>query len=445
MINDGEQVLHRGSVDKSMEEPLKRSKIANYKEPPAYARVFKGARNQVRDTKLWKLSETRPELAELSDKLRERAIGQDKNYSRNSPVSPRSAAPVSPRSIAHDGKSATSDTTTPSAASDSAPDTPSSSAAAATSASSMPSVPLSYIGAIPPASATDVGPGGNVSLTGLSASLASLIPGDDQTKVLAGWVYERLRQTSIEDLANLEIEFKFGLIADEIRPRHNFGTLSEAVVDPNYWRKEKLRFRSEVDVSHFKQLETLLDSLAMANAGSENNQINRVNTLTRDVNYQIKLPNSYSMSKIRVTYNDRDEVVECLDKERIGDVYVAQPNCVYDLKMSLSVERPINFEDIKDKIKATNPGFERNKNRLEWRSPGCQVDLTSVHALRAAGSGNTPGVSKEVEVECNKELLTETLVDIRKGKDTVTALDKYFEVMRYAVDSARFLARNVHN
>lgn len=434
MINDGEQVLHRGSVDKTADDSAKPVRTS-VRQPPPFARVFRGGRNQVRDSKLWKLSQTRPELAEISDKLRDRAIGQNGERGEQSPVSPHSAAPISPRNTLNNGESAKS--------SSSAANAPASPSASTTTPADLSALPA-YIGAIPAARATDVGPGGNASLTGLSASLASLIPGDDQTKVLAGWVYEKLDQVRMADLSNLEIEFKFGLIADEYRPRHKFSTLSEAIVDPIYWRQERLRFRSDVDISHFKQLETVLDRLAMANATSENNQIDRVNTLSRDVSYQVRLPNTNNVSKVRVTFNDRDEVIECLDKERIGDLYITQPNCVYDLKMSLSVERPIDINDIKDQIKTQQPGYERNKNRLEWRSPGCQVDLTSVHAPRT-GNSNGSGVTKEVEVECNKELLSSTLLDIKKDRDTVTALDKYLEIVRYSVDSARFLARNVHN
>lgn len=398
MINDGVEALHRGSVDRSTTQspPNNESKRGSQrqKEIPPWAGIFRGNKNKVRDIRRWKLAETRPELVGVFS----HATDEEEHEEEPKEVVEEQGREKLPRTMF----------------------------------SNLP---------MPASSISEIGPGGNSSLSGLSASLAGMVPNDDQTQLLGGWIYERIEKLADDKMLDfLEIEFKVGLVTDERSGlRHRFPVMSEAVIDPIYYQQQHLHFKSEIDVATFKSLETLLDSLALANAGSESNRIERENVLVRDEMYTLH-SGPKAGTRVRVSCDDKERVLECISKKRIGDLCISMPNSAFDLKMSMSTEEPVDYDEIAAEIKGAKPQFERNKNRLKWKSPGCVVDLTSVHG--PAGLGGSL-VTKEAEIEANGRLLSAILHECRESRDKGAALDKFLEVVRYTMDSARFLVRRI--
>lgn len=399
LINDGVEALHRGSVDKKGVQYPQTTQIKaasrHRKGIPPWAGIYRGSKNKVRDVSRWKLAETRPELACIFSQAEDDEEPEEKAGEHTG-------------ELGHSNK--------------------------------LPRTMFSNL-QMPPPSVSEIGPGGNSSLTGLCASLAGMVPNDDQTQFLSGWVYERIQKlTGDRVLDTLEIEFKVGLISDEHSGlRHRFPVLSEAVIDPIYYQQQHLHFKSEIDVSAFKALENLLDSLIMANAGSKDNSLERENVLIRDEMHTVK-SESKGCARVRVSYDDKEHIIECISKKRIGDLYISMPNSAYDLKMSLSLEEPVDYDEIAPQIKGAKPRLERNKNRLKWKAPGCVVDLTSVHG--PAGQHGSV-VTKEAEIEVNGGLLSLILHECRESNDNGTALDKFLEIMRYTMDTARFLVRRI--
>ena len=434
MINDGAEALHRGSVDKTSNTPStpvlnpgspeagsdsagsfqKESAIVDDKKgsspsppknkisqsvydirgrsgPPPWARIYRGRGNRVRDVRRWQLADTRPELGNLFDDSPGEPEKENKEL-------------VSPR---NDTKA-------------------------------LPSTPFRPV-PIPATRPSEIGPGGNLSLTGLAASLAALIPNDDQTRVLAGWLFEQIEHIPTDLLNCVEVEFKMGQIATSSNVRHKFPIMSEGVVDPTYWRVNNLRFQTAIDETSFRSLESVLDSLEMANSANEQNTITKSNQLITDDVYHIKMPNGMK-KRVRVSRDERGRVVECIDKNRINDLFISLPNSPFDLKVSVSTEEPVDYEQaVAPQLSSTRSSHERNKNRLKYVSRGCTVDLTSVHSQGAQQAQ----MVKEGEIEANMELLGTVLQEYRNLPNKAESLDKFLEVVRYTMDSARFLLRNI--
>lgn len=393
MMNDGGDALHRGSVDHREKMHSAETRKLEKKRPevvvPVWARIYGGAANKVRDERFAQFKETRAEFKSVE-------------------TNTGAQVAVEPSRI----------------------------------------VVLPSNQTLPPSKASEVGPGGNLSLTGLAPSMAALIPTDDVCKVLAAWIFEQL--TKIEDVSlykHIEVEFRLGQIADEnTRMRHRFPSLNESVVDTAYWARSRLFFRSGVDSQQFNRLVELLDQVAAANVTNETNQIAKENKLLRDDTYKLVL-NRFGLGpkSIRVTTDENGRFIDSLYKQRLGDLYVAMPNSKFDLKMTLSIEHPVEEGEIKPLVKNMNPTFQRNKNRLSWVAPGCRADLTSVHgagqAQSAIGAQDLGNVTREVEIEANTELLASSLTSFKLNTDD-TSLDRFLEVIRYTLDSARYVIRN---
>ena len=422
MMNDGSDVLHRGSVDHRQSLEQAESKQETMKVP-IWAQIYGGSNNKVRDEKFNLLKQTRPEFKMLEN------MRNDTRHSDERSSEP----PISSKQNKFADDMGASEA--PDSREESIDGYIDEEIDAIYDDKKAPTIIR-----LPPTKASEVGPGGNASLTGLAPSMAAIIPSDDVSKVIAGWIFEQATKFADESTYKyLEVEFKLGTICDETtRMRHRFPALNESIIDTVYWSRNRLLFRSGVDPTHFNHLLELLDSIADANVTNSMNEITKENKLLQDDTYKCVLDEfGLGPKKIRLTTDDNGRFLECIYKQRIGDLYVMMPNSTYDVKMTLSIEHPITQEVIKPLIQHERPIWQRNKNRLSWISPGCQADLTSVHGSQHDGS-----VTKEVEIEANTPLIASSLTDYKTSKDG-ESLERFFEVIRYTIDSARYLVRNI--
>lgn len=259
-----------------------------------------------------------------------------------------------------------------------------------------------------------IGPGGNPSLTGLGPSLSGVLPKDDIASYIAGWAFGLISELSNEERKHVELEFKFGkLLSRQGKARLMLPVSTEAVVDPSYARNST-SFHSEVEETVFKHLEGLLDGLGGPAVPQD---LSRTENVGRD---------EIHSGDIRVSYDGNNNVIAVIHKQRLGDLFLVQPQSAIDMRVTLSVEHPENLPEPLGPAHHT-----RHKSRLSWTTDGLRVDLTAVQ------TGNSR--TKEAEVEVDSRRLISTYDEHLKGSQD--GLDKFLEVVRFALDSCRFLTR----
>lgn len=259
-----------------------------------------------------------------------------------------------------------------------------------------------------------IGPGGNPSLTGLGPSLSGVLPKDGMASYIAGWAYGLISELNEKDRSHVELEFKFGrLLSRQGSGRLMLPISTESVVDPSYARNSTT-FHSEVEETVFKHLEGILDGL---NGPAIPQDLARTESVGRDEMHD---------GDIRVSYDGDNKINAVIHKQRLSDLFIVQPQSAIDMRITLSVEHPVDLPDPLGPARHV-----RHKSRLSWTTEGLRVDLTSVHTGHLR--------TKEAEVEIDSKKLISTYEEQMKGSQS--ALDKFMEVVLFGLDSCRFLTR----
>lgn len=146
--------------------------------------------------------------------------------------------------------------------------------------------------------------------------------------------------------------------------------------------------------------------------------------------------------KVRVTRDRAGHHVASVVKTRIADLNVHSPGEVFDWRISLNTETPVEFDEA-----GRPPGAVREKDRAVYTGDTCRVDLTFVrthskgHAAQAAqgqpqGEGST-SYELEIEVLDAPRLIAEGDKEAR-GEPNV-----FDDVLQSVLDTARMIIRNV--
>jgi polynucleotide 5'-triphosphatase len=273
-------------------------------------------------------------------------------------------------------------------------------------------------------------PGGvisNGSLSGLAPSVTGIIPHEDLTRKITEWVYSHITQLTPEDRDGVEIELKFGTLNDRSTDkRMDLPVVTETVIRPDYARANTF-FKATMTDEQFGRINTFLDDLS--NPQKKSNSlappVSRTDVKTRDVIYD-----KGGADKVRLTFDEHEQLIAKITKRRVNDLVIYSPGDLLDIRLSISVEKDYpNQVDRQQK-----PSTIRNKNRLSYSAKGIQIDLTSVI------SGGRQQTSKELELELDVTSLM-SYYDSFQTKSDPKAMDKFEELIRYAVDNTRILAR----
>jgi polynucleotide 5'-triphosphatase len=247
------------------------------------------------------------------------------------------------------------------------------------------------------------------------------------TRKIAEWLYSNLLSMADNDRRNVELEIKFGTIHDKgTQKRLELPVTTETLLQPTYAHSRTSFVASLLD-DQFRHANELLDSLS---SGSSPTLQRLPATRTRDMIYASR----DSSAKVRISYDEGDAIIARISKRRVADLMIFSPGDLVDFRISLNVETPVSpSERLSDA-----PSAIRNKNRQSYRTEGMQIDLTSVITPSSHGDG----VSKELEVELDSNVLIRLFDDYRLRSDS-GAMDKFEDLLHSALDNSRAVARKL--
>ncbi|KAI5966727.1 CET1 [Candida pseudojiufengensis] len=291
----------------------------------------------------------------------------------------------------------------------------------------------------------------------LKCSITDVIPPNSITRTISEWIYANFSNIDDKNRKNVELELKFGKIIDKrTGNRININVITECI----YTDQSNIKFDMEVEELAFKDIRKFFDELEKSyqedikrNGSSESHhhhQRRKFNILESDKTdsfYQIGSKGEH-LRKVRIS---KDNLLdpprfEAIQKERIGDLYIHNPQSMYDLRLSLSLEIPVpegNIESIRTK---NQPQLSREKKRISFTHPATitQFDLTKVLIPKEFKNKNGKkiinyDIKYEIEMEADTLELFQSIDKIVQGIDNFR-LEELIEVF---LNNARILNNRV--
>ncbi|KAI8914295.1 CYTH-like domain-containing protein [Gorgonomyces haynaldii] len=187
--------------------------------------------------------------------------------------------------------------------------------------------------------------------------------------------YMKETSAKLERKGTLEIEAKVGVLVDKFtKQRFVFDSKSECFLDPAL---QGYKFQSNMSMAQHQRFNQML------------NKAVEVKHAVYKRSVQVDETHFVNGKRFRVT-RDGDKIVSVIEKLRIGDLNVYNPNYKFDYRISVNLEVPTTLP----------PGYNgkpqgtRHKNRLSYTMFPCQIDLTQVksdetmHELEVEFMGN---------------------------------------------------------
>jgi len=196
-------------------------------------------------------------------------------------------------------------------------------------------------------------------------SIFGYLPLDDSINVISKFLEGHL------GTPNIEIEGKLGRIMDNnTKDRVYLPVQSETVLAHDF---KGIRFVSDMTMEQHRNYNQILNKLV--NDGS------KPNPKTAHFSYRHihQMDSFYQVpghrEKLRLSTDEaNNQVINFIKKVNIGHLNIYLPNSPLDLRISINIEEKMDQSLIKD----IQPNFERQKDRLSYKSHAIQIDLTQV-------------------------------------------------------------------
>ncbi|KAI3660477.1 hypothetical protein MP638_004306 [Amoeboaphelidium occidentale] len=248
-------------------------------------------------------------------------------------------------------------------------------------------------------------------------------PVDKLTESIADFVSQALKHR------NIEIEVKFGLLVDKAtQQRIYLPSVNEIILvdDDN----KGFRFVSEISQEQHRRFNELFNKRVEAGRNSSpDNVVYYKHLRETDTFYQTNT----SYGRVRVTRNEKNEIVRILRKERLNDMHLHLPWASVDCRISANIETPIDhtvIDDINQSQKQNQDTHARKKDRLCYMHDVFEVDLTQV-------SSPTEGVKYELEMEIAKnDVVLKEVIRMNDKKES-----SYIEIIQSLVGNIRQIAK----
>lgn len=160
-----------------------------------------------------------------------------------------------------------------------------------------------------------------------------------------------------------EVEAKLGRLLDKSTgSRIHMPILSEVVLnESSSW----YRFESDIPVALHRHFNSLL-----------NDEVAKKRLTYKHIRTVDSIYSGAGLSKCRVTWDDKGNFVECIEKRRVADLAIFFPNAPFDIRISINEEVPMAKP-------VGMASMERRKDRMSYvlscdDSTSLQVDLTQV-------------------------------------------------------------------
>ena len=137
------------------------------------------------------------------------------------------------------------------------------------------------------------------------------------------------------------------------------------------------------------------------------------------------------MPKVRITTDLKTKKKTAqIIKSRIADLEIYNPQCSFDVRISISIESP--WEGRMDHLNPIGDGSnDRMKDRMSYRHGAYQIDLTQI-----SYNGNQKPQQHELEVEISTELIRKELDNLKRQRKS-----RYEELVRGFINNVRILCR----
>ena len=140
--------------------------------------------------------------------------------------------------------------------------------------------------------------------------------------------------------------------------------------------------------------------------------------------------NSRHPPKVRKTIDDNTGALsKQIIKLRIGDLEIYNPNCLFDYRVSLSLEVPWKGE-AHHLIQPIGENRDRKKDRISYRHMSNQVDLTQISYYDSAKKEH------ELEVEISPDEIEKQFALLRERRE-----NQYEELIGTFINNVRLLCR----
>lgn len=287
----------------------------------------------------------------------------------------------------------------------------------------------------------------------LECSVTGIIPTSLITRTLSGWIFANFKNIPEENRKYVELELKFGRLIDKsFGKRLMLDITSECV----YTNHSNVHFDMQIEEVAWADVHKLFQELENGyqnelkkskNPKKPRRKFNTLELDTTDSFYQIG-ERGAMQKRVRVL---KDNTLDpprysAINKQRIGDLYIYNPTCIYDLRFSLSLEMPVAEESIEALIARNQPVLVREKKRSLWvHAPTItRFDLTKV--LVPLESKNKTGKTivtyenkHEVELEVDTMELFSAIDKVDKGTD----MFRFEELVEVFMNNARVLNNRV--
>ncbi|KAI5969297.1 CET1 [Candida margitis] len=286
----------------------------------------------------------------------------------------------------------------------------------------------------------------------LQCSITGVIPPPSITRTTAEWIYANFANIEDSNRKNVELELKFGKIIDKrTGNRINLNVITECI----YTNESNIRFDMEVEEIAWNDVRKMFDELErqfqeekkVDTSIRDKRKFNMLESDQTDSFYQLGNKNEH-LRKVRIS---KDNLLQpprytAIQKERIADLYIHNPQSMYDLRLSLSLEVPVPEGNIESIISKNQPQLQRDKKRVSFtHTPTItQFDLTRVMVPREfknkAGKKVVNHETKyEVEMEADTLEIFQSIDKVKQGTDSY----RLEELVEIFLNNARIINNRV--
>ncbi|OBA20318.1 hypothetical protein METBIDRAFT_43985 [Metschnikowia bicuspidata var. bicuspidata NRRL YB-4993] len=288
-------------------------------------------------------------------------------------------------------------------------------------------------------------------LSDLECLITGVIPPQLTVRTIAEWLYANFVEILLENRQYVELELKFGTLVDkDTGSRIDVGVSTECI----YTKTANTRFDMGVHEVGWREMRLFLDELEKNYAEAVRKDPTRPRrkfSLTESNNtdyfYQITERNE-KPRKIRIS---KDNLLSpprytAISKQRVSDLFIHNPSSMYDLRLSLLIEFPVDAQNIEPIMKKNKPSLQRGKARASYsHAPTVtRFDFTEVSSPRASKNKAGRAVAEhekthELELEIDTYQIFRGFDRVRDGSDTI----RFEELVEIFLNNARCLNNRV--
>ncbi|KAL6454708.1 CET1 mRNA-capping enzyme subunit beta [Candida maltosa Xu316] len=284
----------------------------------------------------------------------------------------------------------------------------------------------------------------------LECSITGVIPPSSITRTIAEWIYANFSNVEEKSKRFVELELKFGKIIDKrTGNRIDLSVVTECI----YTDQSNCRFEMEVEEIAWKEIKKYFEELEKLHKEDkrEKQSARKFNVLdsdNTDTFYQIGNKNEH-LRKVRITKDNSlsPPRFTAIQKDRVADLYIHNPQSMYDLRLSLSLEIPVPEGNIETIMAKNQPLSIREKKRTTFTHPPTitQFDLTRVLIPRESKSKSGKKVVQH-DTKYEVELEADTLEIFNAIEKITTGVDNFRleELVEVYLNNARVLNNRVN-